>query len=153
MTRTAFVVDTNVVASGLMSTDMSRPPSRILDAMLDGRLLYLMSGALFSEYSAVLRRPAVVRYHQRTERQIDQLLTDLAANAVWREPPASDAAPDDGDNHVWALLEGHPGSCLITGDRRLLDNPPRPGSVVTPREVADTFADEPSEGSPKRKTR
>ena len=77
-----FVVDTNVVVSGVLSVDRGSPPARILGAMLDGRLLYLMSGALLSEYSAVLRGPGVVRLHQRTDKEIDQLLMDLAANAV-----------------------------------------------------------------------
>lgn len=137
MTRTAFVVDTNVVVSGMTSADPHSPPSQILDAMLDGRLLYLMSGALLSEYSAVLRRPGVVRFHQQTEDEIDKLLTDLAANAVWREPGDSEAAPEPGDNHLWALLACQPGSQLITGDQLLLENPPRPGSVITPRDISD----------------
>ena len=135
MTRKVFVVDTNVVVSGMISVDPRSPPSQILDAMLDGRLLYLMSGALLSEYSAVLQRPGMVRLHQRTDNEIDQLLTDLAANAVWREPSTSDAVPDKGDNHLWALLASQPGSRLVTGDHLLLDNPPRPGSVVTPRDI------------------
>ena len=130
-------MDTNVVVSGVVSADPNSPPSQILNAMLDGRLLYLMSGALLSEYSGVLRRPGVVRCHQRTEDEIDRLLTDLAANAVWREPGDSEAAPESGDNHLWALLASQPGCRLITGDRLLLENPPRPGSVVTPREGSD----------------
>ena len=108
--------------------------------MLDGRLLYLMSGALLSEYSAVLRRPGVVRFHQRTDKEIDQLLMDLAANAVWRQPGTSDPAPDSGDNHLWALLASRPHSRLITGDRRLMESPPRPASVVTPRDAASELA-------------
>ncbi|MDE0074744.1 MAG: PIN domain-containing protein [Gammaproteobacteria bacterium] len=135
MTRGVFVVDTNIVVSGMTSADPHNPPSRILDAMLDGRLLYLMSGALLSEYSGVLRRPGVARCHQQTEDEIDSLLTDLAANAVWREPGKSEAAPEPGDNHLWALLASQPGCQLITGDRLLLENPPRSGSVITPRDA------------------
>ncbi|MDE0475018.1 MAG: putative toxin-antitoxin system toxin component, PIN family [Gammaproteobacteria bacterium] len=135
MTRGVFVVDTNVVVSGMTSADPHGAPSRILDAMLDGRLLYLMSGALLSEYSGVLRRPGVARFHQQTEDEIDSLLTDLAANAVWREPGKSEAAPEPGDNHLWALLASQPGCQLITGDRLLLENPPRSGSVITPRDA------------------
>ena len=130
-------MDTNVVVSGIVSADPRSPPSQILDAMLGGRLLYLMSGTLLSEYSEVLRRPGIVRFHQRTEDEIDKLLTDLAANAVWREPGDGEAAPESGDNHLWALLASQPGSQLITGDQLLLKNPPRPRSVITPRDVSD----------------
>ena len=42
--------------SGLISGDPNTPPARIQDAMLDGRVIYLMSGDLLDEYSNVLRR-------------------------------------------------------------------------------------------------
>ncbi len=85
MTPKACMVDANVIVSGLIGADSNSPPARILDAMLDGGLLYLMSDDLLNEYSSVLRRPGLVRLHGRTEDEIDRLLTDLVANAVWRE--------------------------------------------------------------------
>ena len=135
MTRTVFVVDTNVVVSGMITADPESPPARILTFMLDGRLLYLMSGALFTEYSEVLGRPGVARLHRRTDDEIDRLLMVLAANGMWRQPAVAVSAPDSGDDHLWALLASWPGSRLVTGDKRLLDNPPGPGAVLTPREA------------------
>lgn len=135
MTRAIFVVDTNVVVSGMITADPESPPDRILTFMLDGRLLYLMSGALFTEYSEVLGRPGVARLHRRTDDEIDRLLMVLAANGMWRQPAAAVSAPDSGDDHLWALLASWPGSRLVTGDMRLLDSPPRPGAVLTPREA------------------
>lgn len=140
MTRAVVVVDTNVVVSGVIVGDPASPPARILDAMLDGRLLYLMSGALFADYSEVLRRPAIARLHRRTDPEVDRLLMVLAANAMWRQPAAADPAPDAGDDHLWALLASWPDSRLVTGDRRLLDNPPRPGTVLTPRAAGALIA-------------
>ena len=136
MTRAVWVVDTNVIASGTIGSDPASPPARILDSMLDGRLVYLMSGSLLAEYSEVLRRPAVARFHRLSADEVDRLLTVLAANAMWREATATVSAPDAGDNHLWALLASWPQSRLVTGDRRLLDNPPRLGAVVTPREAS-----------------
>ena len=140
MTRAVFVVDTNVVVSGAIGLDRKSPPALILDAMLDGRLVYLMSGTLFAEYSEVLHRPAVARLHRRTDDEIDRLLTVLAANGMWRQPAAAAPAPDLGDNHLWALLASWPESRVATGDRRLLDNPPRLGAVLTPREATSLIA-------------
>ncbi len=77
MTPKACIIDTNVIVSGLIGADSSSPPARILDAMLDGDLLYLMSDDLLNEYSSVLRRPRLVRLHGRTDDEIDRLLTDL----------------------------------------------------------------------------
>ena len=44
MTSKVCVVDTNVIVSGLIAADPNTPPARILDAMLDGRVIYLLSG-------------------------------------------------------------------------------------------------------------
>ena len=133
------VVDTNVVVSGLIVTDSSSPPARILNAMIDGSLMYLMSPELLDEYAAVLGRPALVRIHGRTRDELDRLLTELVANAIWREPTATTGAPDPGDNHLWALLASEPRAQLVTGDRLLLANPPSGVPVVSPRGLVDTF--------------
>ena len=136
MTRPVFVVDTNVVVSALIGSDSNAPPARILEAMLDGSLLYLMSGDLLTEYASVLRRPRLVRLHGRSEEEIDRLLTELTANAIWREAPAGDTAPDANDNHRWALLASWAGSRLVTGDRLLVENAPAGRLVLTPRDFA-----------------
>ena len=140
MTRAVLVVDTNVVVSGTVGSDPASPPALILDAMLDGRLVYLMSGDLFTEYSEVLHRPAVSRLHRLSDDEVARLLTVLAANAMWRQTATAAPAPDAGDNHPWALLASWPESRLVTGDRRLLDNPPRLGAVLTPREAGGLIA-------------
>ena len=124
-----FVVDTHVLVAGLITAQATSPTATVLDAMLDGRLLYLLSPELLAEYRTVLLRPRLVRTHGLSEDEIDRLLAEIAANALWREPPPStrSAAPDPGDDHLWALLGTEPGAMLVTGDKLLLDNPP-PGS-------------------------
>ena len=145
MTPRGCVVDTNVVVSGLISGASSTPPARILDAMLDGQVIYLMSGDLLDEYSNVLRRPRLVQLHRRTDEQLDRLLADLVGNAIWRDPAESGNAPDPHDSHLWALLSCHPQGLLVTGDRLLVENPPSGASVISPRRFADEFL--PSRGS------
>lgn len=107
--------------------------------MLGGRLVYLMSPDLLDEYATVLRRPRIAQRHLLTDDQIDHLLAELVANAVWREPLPDSKAPDSGDNHLWSLLSADPGARLITGDRLLIENPLQSRSVVSPREFADRF--------------
>lgn len=133
------VVDTNVIVSGLIAADPNSPPARILDAMLAGGFIYLMSDELLGEYSCVLRRPGLVRLHGLTGEELDWLLADLVANAMWRAPAATGDAPDTGDQHLWALLASHPRGCLVTGDRLLLENPPVSASVISPRSFADRY--------------
>ena len=132
------VVDTNVVVSGLIGADEESPVVFVLDAMLGGGLLYLLSQELLNEYSTVLRRAKLMRLHGLRGEEIDRLLTHLVANAIWREPVArGNSAPDPADRHLWALLATFPGSVLITGDRLLLEEPPVPGVVVSPRRFLD----------------
>lgn len=134
MIQRLFIIDTNVLVAGLISGEPTSPTARILDAMLDGGLLYVLSPALLTEYRAVLLRPRLRRAHGLAEAEIDTLLTEIAANALWREPvdDAKHEAPDPGDDHLWALLASEPRAVLVTGDRLLLEKP-RPGSsIITP---------------------
>ena len=139
MKPTICIVDTNIIVAGLISADVDGPPARILDAMLNGKLLYLISAELLNEYSSVLQRPRLSRLHGLTDDELDCLLTELVANAVWREAPLAADAPDPGDNHLWALLATQPGSQLVTGDHLLIENPPQQASVISARNFVDLF--------------
>ncbi|MHB8708742.1 MAG: PIN domain-containing protein [Desulfuromonadales bacterium] len=137
MTTGLVVVDTNVVVAALLTADAASPPARILDGMLGGNFLYLLSPALLAEYRRVLLRPAIRHRHGLNAEEVDLLLEELVAGAVWREPSGGLPAPDPGDDHLWALAGCHPGACLVTGDRLLLDNPPADVRVITPRQLLE----------------
>lgn len=132
-----IIIDTNVLVSGLLTSNAGAPTARILDAALDGRLRCLLSPALLQEYRAVLLRPAIVRRHGLDAADIDELLAALVHNAAWREPTGSYSAPDPGDNHLWALLESEPSAHLITGDQRLLGGQPFDARVLRPDQFRD----------------
>ena len=134
-----YVIDTNIVAAGLITADADSPTALILDAMLSGEIMYFLSEDLLNEYSAVLRRPKLSRLHKLNDDDIDALLTEVVANAIWREPATSEQAPDPGDSHLWALLASHSGSVLVTGDRLLLENPPDEHSVISARGLVDSY--------------
>lgn len=136
-----FTVDTNVVVAGLITTQAGSPTTQLLDAVLDGRLIYLLSADLLREYRAVVLRPKLARAHGLNETEIDALLTEITANALWRDPPSDDLhqAPDPRDGHLWALLSCEPSAVLVTEDRLLQENP-RPGSsVISPARWAGEF--------------
>ena len=142
MTARTFVIDTNVLVAGLLTTEPRSPTARVLDAMLEGRLVYLLSPELLREVREVLLRPRIARRHGLTQSEIDRLLTELTANALWREPQTDPGPPppDPQDAHLWALLASEPRALLVTGDRLLLENP-RPGtSVITPAAWIERFA-------------
>ncbi|MCZ6869037.1 MAG: putative toxin-antitoxin system toxin component, PIN family [Gammaproteobacteria bacterium] len=139
MNPAVFVVDTNVVAAGLITGLNRSPVAQILDAMLSGMLIFLLSPALLDEYRNVLLRPKLSRLHGLDEQEIDRILEELTANAIWREARATVAAPDRGDDHLWALLAAHADSILVTGDRLLLAHPPDRSSVISPKICVDRF--------------
>lgn len=97
------------------------PVALVLDAMLSGKLVFLLSPVLLDEYRSVLLRPKLAELHGLTETQIDQLLVELTANALWREPQSGSPAHDRDYDHLWALLmlSAYPESILLTGDRLL----------------------------------
>jgi putative PIN family toxin of toxin-antitoxin system len=134
MTARVAVVDTNVVVSGLLTSGIDTPTSRILDSMLSGALRFALSVELLAEYRSVLLRKKIRSRHGLDEAQIDTILTAVAENAVIYEPADPPSyPPDHGDLHLWALLAARPGAILVTGDQALVDNPPDWASVVTPR--------------------
>ena len=52
MTARVALVDTNVVVSGLLTSSIDAPTSRILDSMLSGALRFALSVELLAEYNA-----------------------------------------------------------------------------------------------------
>lgn len=142
---TAWIVDTTALVAGLLTSNPSSPTARIVDAMLAARFTYLLSLELLSEYRSVLLRPKIRKGHGLNDAEVDALLEALARNAAVRAPSATTLpAPDPGDAHLWALLESDPFAVLITGDKPLLADPPRPGAVCTPSAFAALVLDPPS---------
>jgi len=122
VSRPLVVVDTNVLVAGLLAGSPDSPTVRVLDAMLAGRLRFLLSAELLAEYRRVLLRPKIAARHGLSTRQIDELLTALVEVALVREADGSD---DDlglpaGDRHLGLLLAAEPRSRLVTGDRATL---------------------------------
>lgn len=141
MSADIFIVDTNVLVAGLITAEPDSPPAKVLDAMLEGGLFYLLSPELLKEYRNVLLRPKISQRHGLNEKEIDQLLTEITANAIWREipDPSSYPFPDPRDAHLWALLSSEPASILITGDRLLMEKPMTKTSVISPATWAMKF--------------
>jgi putative PIN family toxin of toxin-antitoxin system len=130
-----LIVDTSVLVAGLLTRDPTSPTAWFVDEMLKGRLLYLLSPALLEEYRRVLLRPKIRRLHALDENEVDELLTELVSNALWRDQTATIApiAPDPGDTHLWALLHEDPLALLVTCDQLLITEAIDPLRVFSPR--------------------
>lgn len=135
MSARVFIVDTNVLVAGLITAERQSPTAQILDAMLTGKIFYLLSSELAQEYRDVLLRPRLTRLHGLNETEIDQVMNEIAANAIWRDPPpdTTHMAPDPQDAHLWSLLASDPAAVLITGDLLLVENPRPQSSIISPK--------------------
>lgn len=130
-----FIVDTNVLVAGLITANKESPTARWLDGMISGDFLFLLSEALLSEYQRVLARPRITRLHKLSVSDIDTLLTQVTANAIWVEPSTQQSAPDPGDSHLWSLQAEKPHSILVSGDRLLVEHHRDSRRILTPTEA------------------
>jgi predicted nucleic acid-binding protein len=78
--------------------------------------------------------------HGLGERDVDSLLTTLAANAIVREPAPRTGAPDPKDDHLWSLVQSEKRAVLVTGDRALGENALPRIIVIGPRQFVDLVA-------------
>lgn len=133
------VVDTNVVVGGLLTRTPSSPLVTIVDGMLAGHFPFVLSPSLLDEYRRVLLRDRIRTLHGLMEDEIDRILVELVANAIWHEPAStkSAAAIDPGNDHLCLLLNTLDAGTLVTDDQLLLDKPPATASVLSPRSFID----------------
>ena len=130
------VIDTNVVVSGVLTARSESPTARILDGMLAGRFRFVISVALLAESREVLLRPKISRRHRLSAVEVDVILTEIASSGVVCDVEPLSADRRKGDDHLRQILAEEPSAILITGDKRLFDEPGE-GRVLSPRAFAE----------------
>jgi putative PIN family toxin of toxin-antitoxin system len=86
-----WVIDTNVVVSGLLSP--SGPPAQILDAIMDGRIRLVYDARIIAEYRDVLARPRLKIQPAKQREFLTALHTQLLVTPARRSRAGPD--PDD----------------------------------------------------------
>jgi uncharacterized protein len=132
VSRAVAIVDTNVVVADLLTASNPSPVARMLDGMLQAAWPFAVSEALLAEYHTLLVRPGLRKQHGLSVSDIESLLTALAQHAIVLQPASAAAAPDPGDQLLWDLLASRPDLILVTGDKRLIQDPGMRGRVITP---------------------
>lgn len=139
MSGAFFIIDTNVLVAGLLTSHADSPVACILDGMLGAAFPFVLSEALLAEYRAVLVRPRLAKLHGLSEAEIEVILVDIARHAIVLAPVrtvATPLAPDPGDQFLWDLLASRPDLVLVTGDKLLLQD-----EAMQPRVISSqTFA-------------
>jgi len=137
VSRSAVIVDTNVVVAGLLTANQASPVARILDSMLTAAFPFVVSEALLAGYHEVLTRPRVRALHRLTIGEIETILTGLAQHAIVMLPVAGPPAPDPRDQLLWDLLAARADLVLVTGDKCLSQDVGMRGRVVSPADFVD----------------
>ena len=130
-----FIIDTNVVVAGLLTSHTDSLVARILDAMLSATFRFVLSEALLAEYRTVLLRPRLRKLHGLSETEIDVVLTDIARHAIvlTTSTAATPLATDPGDQFLWDLLATRRDLVLVTGDKLLLRDEAMQHRVISPQ--------------------
>jgi hypothetical protein len=111
------VIDTNILISGLISS--SGPPAKIVNALLKGDLIPVMSEATLAELEAVLRRPRLQPYFTRAGVNPALFLADFHKVAQFVTPrPVSTPIRDEKDRPFLELMASNPvPEFFVTGDK------------------------------------
>jgi len=111
------VLDTNIFVSGLLSA--AGPPARILQAVLQRRLIPVMSSDTFAELEAVLRRPKLQRAFTRAGVNITSFLETIQAEVQIVDPhPTNTPLRDAHDRPFIDLMATTPPpEYFVTGDK------------------------------------
>ena len=131
-----FIIDTDVLLAGLLTSHADSPVARILDGMLGAAFSFVLSEALLAEYRAVLVLPRLCKLHGPSDAEIDVILMDIARHAIVLTPvrtAATPGAPDPGDQFLWDLLATRADLMLVTGDKLLLQDEAMRQRVILPQ--------------------
>lgn len=111
------IVDTNIIVSGLLSP--TGPPGKIVDALLQGFLVPVMSSATLAELEAVLRRPRLRSLFEHAGVEAAEFLAEFRELAEIIAPDPADLQVRDENDRIFLdlIATRPPVECFITGDR------------------------------------
>ena len=115
-----LVIDTNTLISGSL---WQGPPSRLLDAIKEGKGLLVLSPELLAEFAEVASRPKFVERIAARGTTASQLARKLAEEGTIIAPPVVPLPPelrDPTDLPVLACAVAAVADAIVTGDKDLL---------------------------------
>ncbi len=117
------VLDTNIFVSSLLVREGL--PAQVLDAWRERKFLLATSPTLVSEIQSTLNYPRIRRKYNITNKDVSQLITLLAEDALVVPgdiETASGSVPDDpADEAILACALDAEADLVVSGDRHLLD--------------------------------
>lgn len=125
------VIDTNVLVSVLLSKSEESSVIKLIDAVLDGKIIPLYNSEIVAEYTEALSRPKF-----KFDREIRELLVErivfLGEDAD--RTAYSESLPDEDDRVFYEVALSTEDAYLVTGN---LKHFPKTPIVVTPAQMLD----------------
>jgi hypothetical protein len=139
------VLDTNIFVSSLLVKEGL--PAQVLDAWRERKFLLATSPTLVSEIQSTLNYPHIRRKYNITNKDVNQLITLLAEDALvvaGDTEAVSGSVPDDpADEAVLACALDAVADLVVSGDRHLLDLAEYRGiRILTVREFMEKLSTE-----------
>ena len=133
---TRVVIDPGVLVSAFISPG-GAAPARVVEALLDGRIVAITSPQLLDELARVLARDKFARYsaHGRAEAFVAAII--VCSSLVDDPPPSAGLTEDPGDDYLVSLANSQQVDAIVSGDRHLQAAKTGALPVWSPREFVD----------------
>ena len=125
------VIDTNVLVSVLLAKSEDSSVIKLIDAVLDGKIIPLFNNEIIAEYTEVLSRPKFNFDKEMCELLVERIVF-LGEDADRTAYPES--LPDEDDRVFYEVALGTDDAYLVTGNLRHF---PKTPIVVTPAQMLD----------------
>lgn len=125
------VIDTNVLVSVLLAKSEDSSVIKLIDAVLNGKIIPLFNNEIVAEYTEVLSRPKFNFDKEMRELLVERIvfLGDDADRTAYPE-----SLPDEDDRVFYEVALGTDDAYLVTGN---LKHFPKTPIVVTPAQMLD----------------
>jgi putative PIN family toxin of toxin-antitoxin system len=134
MRRIFAVIDTNVVVSGMISSNPDAPTVGVLDCLGNKTITPLYCEEIFEEYESVLSREKFRLPKEKVEKFIKMMKSDgISSN----RRPSKEYFPDPKDIVFYEVALSKEDSFLVTGNNKHF---PKVDFVVTPAEMMEIVA-------------
>ena len=125
------VVDTNVIVSGMITSNSVSPTAKVLDCLGEKHITPLYCEEILQEYENVLGREKFKLPKERVEKFLKMMKSDgIASNRV----PSHEVFTDPKDVVFYEVALSKEDSFLVTGN---IKHFPKVDTVVTPAEMME----------------
>lgn len=125
------VIDTNVLVSAIITSNMQSPTLRVVEAMLAKKITPMYDDEIIREYSEVLHRPKFGFDDKVINSYLEAIMREgIAAKRV----TSAGSFPDPKDVVFYEVALSKDEAYLVTGNKKHFPNTP---IVVTPAEMIE----------------